>query len=150
MKIRKKIHADGRVELVRLISTDDSWSAGDPLAFERSIVWLRPVEDLPYVREKTVVGVRTRTGPLRVDGAAELVGYSTLSDDAPIDSETHGYQRRIFYLRPEDPRPGRPPKRAVDPTTVLPGVLGTRLRERSSERRKDRRGPRKDGAQNDP
>ncbi len=129
-KIRKKIHDDGRLELIRLISVGDSWTAGDPLAYEKSIVWLRPIEELPYVRESFAEPVRSRSGPIRVEGAGELVGYATLTADAPVDSTTHGYRRRIFYLREEDPVENRPPGKAVDPRSVLPGVAGTRLRKK--------------------
>ncbi len=126
--IRTKHHDDGRIELIRLISANESWSVSDPLAFEKSIVWLRPIDDLTYVRESYAEGVRSRNAPIRVEGSAELIGYATLTADAPLDATHHGYRRRIFYLRSKDPVEGRPPSKAVDPRTVLPGVAGKRLR----------------------
>ena len=120
-------YRDGRRELFRVLSTTDlaSWKREDPLSYERSIVWLEDVEKLPYVRVVEVRNATSRRGRLLLQGNARVVGYSKLMTDAPRDSKTKKFTRRLFYLKEEDgnetPRPGR----VIDPRTVLPGVVGT-------------------------
>lgn len=133
MKTRVKNLGEGRQEIVRLLSLDalDKTSMDDPLTYERSIVWLEDISQLPYVRSKTVRGVRTRRGPLYLSGEGRVVGYSKLTPNAPYDPSTNGYVRRVFYLLPTDERPddacgGRMSPSIVDPRTVFPGVSGER------------------------
>lgn len=128
VKVRTKQHADGRVELIRVLTADDSWSAEDPLAYESSIVWLEDIDALPFVRETIAVGVRSRSGKLRATGVGRVVGYAKLADDAPMDPETRGFRRRFFFLKDKDRSGERIPRQAVDPRTVLPGVPGRKLR----------------------
>ena len=66
VKTRNIVHDDGRLEIRRVISADNlvDWEQDNPLAFERSIVWIRPVMDLPYVRTAFVKNARSRRGPL--------------------------------------------------------------------------------------
>ena len=128
VRIRTKRHDDGRVELIRVLTAEDSWSAEDPLAYEASIVWLVDIESLPFVRESMARGVKSRTAKLRASGMGQMVGYAKLTDDAPVDPQTHGFTRRFFYLKQKDLSGGRIPKTAVDPRSILPGVPGRKLR----------------------
>ena len=43
---------NGSTEIMRIIDDDNlqHWSKSNPLAFEASVVWLRPIDDQPYVR----------------------------------------------------------------------------------------------------
>ncbi len=128
VKVRTKRHEDGRIELIRVLTTEDSWSAEDPLAYEASIVWLEDVESLPFVREAVAEGARSRTGRLRAGGLGRMVGYAKLTEDAPVDLKTNGFRRRFFFLKEKDASGERIPRAAVDPRTVLPGVPGRKLR----------------------
>jgi hypothetical protein len=130
VKTRRVRYPDGRCEIVRVLSADDlsSWSENDPLAYEKSVVWLEDITDLPYVRVAQVRCARSRRGRLRLSSAERVVGYSKLMADAPRDPETKRFTRRLFYLRDNDARRGEnaPPNHAVDPSTVLPGIRGNR------------------------
>ncbi len=129
VKVRTKRHEDGRIELIRVLSADESWSADDPLAYEASIVWMQEIDELPFVRETMITGAQSRSGKLRASGVGRIVGYAKLSDDAPIDSEGHGFRRRFFFLKEHDLQRDRIPRQAVDPRSVLPGIPGRKLRE---------------------
>ena len=128
MNTRKIRHPDGRQEIIRVLSTDDlaHWNHDDPLAYEKSIVWLEDVTPLPYVRVIEVRCAKSRRGRLRLSSAERVVGYSKLMADAPRDQATKRFTRRLFYLKDVDlPLPGAaPPTHSVDPRTVLPGVRG--------------------------
>jgi hypothetical protein len=128
MKTRTRIMNDGGREVIRLLSPDDldDWSQAEPLSYEKSIVWLAGHGDLTFVRVKTVKNARSRRGPIHLGGDVAVVGYSKLTPDAPYDPETHGFVRRVFYVKPSDLRRGPTPASGVgiDPTTVLPGVAG--------------------------
>ena len=127
MHTRTKIHEDGRREIIRMLSASsmDDWKQDDPLAYEKSIVWLEDVEALPYVRVAMVHGAKSRRGPLHFDGPGRLVGYAKLLPDAPKTPDTNTYSRRIFYVREADQQPSaEPPAKAVDPKSIFPGVAG--------------------------
>lgn len=127
VKTRTVHRPDGQLEVFRLLSPDDlaSWSNDEPLAYEKSIVWLEDISALRFVRVAEVHGAKSRRGRLHLSGSQRLVGYAKLMPDAPRDPSTKGYTRRLFYLRTADVAAGETtPDRAVDPKTVLPGVRG--------------------------
>jgi hypothetical protein len=100
------------------------WKGGSSLDYERSIVWLESIEKLPFVRVVEVRCAKSRRGPLHLKGPERVVGYSKLMADTPRDSNTACYTRRLFYLKAEDNTLDSPPQHALDPRTVLPGVIG--------------------------
>ena len=127
VKLRTIRFRDGRFEIVRsLAEVDPAHCTGaGPLAYEKSIVWLEDIGLLRYVRTVQVRCAKSRRGPLRLDGAERVVGYSKLLPEAPRDPRTDRYTRRLFYLKPCDMADRGPiPNNAVDPRTVLPGVCG--------------------------
>ena len=131
-------HPDGRREIIRVFDTQalQSWSADDPHAYEHSIIWLRDVSALDYVRVATIKTARSRQGRLRAgEGQITIVGYSRLTDDAPPDSVTKAYVRRIFFLSDQDARANMNsfPADAVDPNSLAPGVEGQPPRPVKSE-----------------
>ena len=138
VKTRTVRHPDGRCEIVRVLSADDlaNWSNEDPLAYEKSVVWLEDVTALPFVRVVQVRCAKSRRGRLRLSSAERVVGYSKLMADAPRDPRTKRFTRRLFYLKDGDGASANdaPPEHAVDPGTVLPGVPG----DRPSRRERDR------------
>jgi len=130
MKTKIRELSDGRREVIRLLSADsmDGWSMDDPLTYEKSIIWLRDISDLPFVRVKWVHKARSRRGPLYLGAGGETVGYSRLTPDAPRDPTTGGYIRRVFYRLESDDAiellPGDAlPESAIDPRTIVPGAL---------------------------
>jgi hypothetical protein len=130
MKTRVMQHQDGRREVVRVLTTAElaSWSEEHPLAYEKSIVWLESIEQIPYVRVAHVRCARSRRGPLVVSTGQRVVGYSKLLPDAPRDQHTQRFVRRLFYLADPGDSNSNPkiPDDAVDPRTVLPGVEGVK------------------------
>ncbi len=128
MKTRIRELKDGAQEIIRLLSPEEleAWSKDDPLSYEKSIVWLSDIAQLPFVRARLVQGVMSRRGPIYLGDDARVVGYSKLTLNAPRSADTNGYIRRVFYLKPGDlaRRPPDVPSSAVDPRTVLPGVPG--------------------------
>ncbi|NLX53644.1 MAG: transcription factor [Planctomycetaceae bacterium] len=128
MKTRIRRLKDGSKEIIRLLSPEnlESWSKDDPLSYEKSIVWLSDIAELPFVRARLVQGVRSRRGAIYLEDDARVVGYSKLTPNAPRSADTNGYIRRVFYLKPGDlaRRPPDIPSSAVDPRTVLPGIPG--------------------------
>ena len=66
MKTRVRELKDGSREVIRLLSPDEmeAWSKDDPLAYEKSIVWIRDISQLPCVYVKTVRSARSRRGPI--------------------------------------------------------------------------------------
>jgi len=128
VKVRTIRFHDGRYEIVRLLSSHDlaNWSEVDPLAYEKSIVWLEDIGSLQFVRTVQVRCAKSRRGPLRLQGGERVIGYSKLLADAPRDPHTDRYSRRLFYLKPCDIETvsGPIPDNAIDPRTVLPGVGG--------------------------
>lgn len=130
LKTRIISHDDGRTEILRILAADalDAWSKGSPLSYEKSIVWLGDIEQLPFVRMAWVNNAKSRRGALTVSGNVTVVGYAKLTPDAPRNRE-QCYCRRVFYLRDSDLasrgfRRQKLPDSAVDPRTVLPGCLG--------------------------
>ena len=128
MKTRIRELKDGAQEIIRLLSPDemDAWSKDDPLSYEKSIVWLSDVSQLPFVRVKTVRAARSRRGPIYLGDGAHVVGYSKLTPNAPRNPESNGYIRRVFYLKSSDRAqvPTDIPHSAVDPKSILPGAAG--------------------------
>jgi hypothetical protein len=128
MNTRVMKNRDGSQEIVRVLDDDSlgCWSPQRPLAFEKSVVWLRPLESLDFVRVALVRRARSRRGPLVADGAGVVVGYTKLTTDAPRDPKTGAFCRRLFYLRDEDSQlnMNQFPPDAIDPRTVLPGIAG--------------------------
>ena len=127
-------HGNGSSEIVRIIDDDNlhNWSKSNPLAFEASILWLVPIEDQPYVRVALIGNAETRRGKLMLnDGKRRTVGYSRLTADAPRLGIDQHYERRMFYIKQNDPKSyseepkiAMLPVGALDPTTILPTVRG--------------------------
>src|SRR5687767_3284184 len=95
-------YRDGRREILRVLSTDDlaDWKGNDgPLSYERSIVWLENIEQLPFVRVVEVRCAKSRRGRLVLEGPDRVIGYSKLMADAPRDPRTSRFTRRLFYLK---------------------------------------------------
>jgi len=128
MKTRRIQHQDGRTEIVRVLSTEDlvAWSDDDPLAYEKSIVWLEDINRLGYVRVVRVSCAKSRRGPLVVNSGERVVGYAKLMPDAPRDVKTQRFSRRLFYLKDLDLADATStiPPAAVNPRSILPGVAG--------------------------
>lgn len=122
-------HPDGGQEIVNVLSDQvlGVWNPAKPLAFERSIVWLEPIDELDFVRVAYVRNATSRRGPLYVRGVAMVLGYSKLTVDAPRNPETKNFTRRLFYLKEEDLflNLNQIPAGVIDPKTILPGVEGT-------------------------
>jgi hypothetical protein len=120
---------DGSVEIVRILNDDmlGHWSPNGPLAFEKSILWLQPIQDLDFVRVGWVRNAQSRRGPLYVRGVGMMLGYAKLTTDAPRDSNTMSFSRRLFYLTEDDLQlnANQIPPGAYSPHTILPGVMGT-------------------------
>jgi hypothetical protein len=127
IKTRKVKRKNGCVEVMRVLSASDltEWSDQDPLAYERSILWLMDIGAVRFVRTVEVRCARSRRGALNLSTGERVIGYSKLTLDAPRNRETDCYTRRLFYLKPSDTDEGsRVPRDAVDPRTILPGVRG--------------------------
>ncbi len=130
MKTRKVSYQDGRHEVIGIWNDErlSGWSQDDPMAYESSILWLEDVERLPYVRSMYVHNCESRRGKLVPRGGGRVVGYSKLTDNAPVDGVTGGYVRRVFYLSnadlSSDSHEMIAPRDAIDPTTILPGLKG--------------------------
>lgn len=100
------------------------------LRFESNIVWLRNINNVPYVREHFNQCCSRRKGKLKY-GDHEVVGYAELENDAPNTGTNGCFARRVFWLAEHD-RVNQPngtyqtgcPSEAVDPLTIAPKVLG--------------------------
>ncbi|MCA9224837.1 MAG: hypothetical protein KDA47_04465 [Planctomycetales bacterium] len=127
MTTKTFLRPDGVTEVHRVLNESvlGNWSSQDPLSFEKSIVWLEPLDSLDFVREAVVDNARSRRGPL---GSPNMIvlGYSKLTPDAPRDPVTGAYTRRLFYWKPSDAQRNMNdfPADAVDPRSVLPGQRG--------------------------
>ncbi len=102
-------------------------NSSEEIRYESNIVWLKDINDIPYVREHFDRNCSRRKGKLTYQGH-EIVGYAELDDKAP--STNRNFSRRVFWLSPYD-RALDPetykigcPIEAVDPKTVFPGVMG--------------------------
>ena len=133
IETRNILHSDGRLEIRRVISAEnlDEWNQENPLAFERSVVWIRPVLDLPFVRAAFVKNARSRRGPLLTANEDQIVvGYSKLTADAPMQGLDHlYYQRRVFYLTSHDLQgisDVRESTNCMQPSTIVPTIWGER------------------------
>lgn len=128
MKTRQVQHKDGKLEIIRILSTDDliAWSDEDPLAYEKSIVWLEDIQQLAYVRVVNVACAKSRRGPLLLNSGERVVGYAKLMADAPRNTKTQRFARRLFYLKESDFEFKQTvlPNTAVDPKSVMPGIPG--------------------------
>jgi hypothetical protein len=126
MKTRTINFRDGRREIQRVLSTQElaEWKGGEPLAYERSIVWLENIDRLSFVRVVEVRCAKSRRGRLVLKGPERVVGYSKLMADTPRDSRTARFTRRLFYLKTDDESLQSPPDRTLDPGSILPGVAG--------------------------
>ena len=126
---RRVARPDGGEEIVRIL--DDhlltQWQPDNPLAFEKSIVWLRPLETLDFVRVAMIRNAKSRRGPLLCSAEVTILGYSKLTLDAPFDPQTKAYTRRLFYLSQSDfeLNMNQFPPGSIDPQTILPGASGT-------------------------
>jgi hypothetical protein len=129
---------DGGEEIVRILDDQllNTWRRDNPLAFEKSIVWLQPLDTLDFVRVATIRTAKSRRGPLRCSAGIRILGYSKLTPDAPFNPQTKAYTRRVFYLTDSDSELNlnQFPKGALDPQTILPGVAGTAPSREQSER----------------
>jgi hypothetical protein len=138
IKTRTQYRADGSCEIIRILDQQvlGRWSPGKPLAFEKSVVWLKPLEGLDFVRVALIANARSRRGPLLCGGGQIALGYSKLTVDAPRHPDTGGYVRRIFYLKEKDSQlnMNQFPPDAIDPRTVLPGFAGDPPRVEEWER----------------
>lgn len=127
-KFRTRERPDGSREIIRVLTTEDlqDWKEDNPLGYEQSIVWVRDISRLPFVRVAHAQGVRSRRGRLRLSTGQHVVGYAKLMEDAPRDPQTNGYTRRVFFVTDDDLAAGgaQVPRGAVDPRTVFPGVPG--------------------------
>lgn len=116
------------MEILRIL--DDSllgrWDESDPVSYEKSIVWRQPLDGLDFVRVAFVRNAKSRRAPLALSGDLLVLGYSKLTDDAPINRETQRYTRRIFYLKDDDSllNMNQFPSGSIDPRTILPSIAG--------------------------
>ncbi len=106
MKTRTVYHSDGRIELRRVITPRSlkKWDRELPLAYERSILWLKPIGGRAFVRVAVVRNARSRRGPLLTGSSNQVVlGYSKLTVDAPLmPGNEMCYLRRVFYVTQQD------------------------------------------------
>jgi len=127
MKTRTVNRKNGTREVMRVLSATDltAWSDKDPLAYEKSIVWLENIDAVRFVRAVEVRCARSRRGPLSLSTGQRVIGYAKLTADAPRDPRTESFTRRLFYLKTSDAdEPSSIPPDALDPRTILPGVRG--------------------------
>jgi len=106
MKTRTVYHSDGRIELRRIMTAQSlkHWDRKFPLAYERSILWLKPMGGRAFVRVAIVRNARSRRGPLLAANSNQVVlGYSKLTVDAPLmPGNEMCYLRRVFYVTQQD------------------------------------------------
>ncbi|MFE6848779.1 DUF6009 family protein [Streptomyces sp. NPDC057686] len=108
---------------------------------EVEIVWVEGESTVmaryDYVRQDLVKTAKKRGVP-RIAWDARIIGYANLRADAepPAGLSSGRWERRIFYVKPQDRSEGETvgervhyqgstPAEAVDPRTVKPGVVGT-------------------------
>ncbi|MEC7564929.1 MAG: hypothetical protein VX738_04530 [Planctomycetota bacterium] len=134
MKTRTVYHKDGRIELKRVISADNlgHWNRDYPLAYERSIMWLKAIYQHPFVRVAIIRNARSRRGPLLTSSPKQIVlGYSKLTADAPLMHENQlCYLRRVFYVTKQDlylKQPVDINQNCIRPASILPTIWGNRF-----------------------
>src|ERR1019366_3035063 len=82
---------------------------------------------LPYVCE-SVVWARTRAGYIKTSKRIEVYGWSVLAPNSQRRNLNQDvFLRRLFYRRFGGKRGGIPPS-AVIPSSIKPGVPGTRFK----------------------
>jgi hypothetical protein len=135
MKTRTVYHSDGRIELRRIMTAQGlkHWDHKYPLAYERSILWLKPMGALEFVRVAVVRNARSRRGPLLAGNSHQLVlGYSKLTVDAPLmPGNEMCYLRRVFYVTQQDILLNEYSglnENCLLPSSILPTVWGEQFR----------------------
>ncbi len=131
MKTRTVYHSDGRIELRRIITPQSlkNWDRNFPLAYERSILWLKPIGGRAFVRVAVVRNARSRRGPLLTGDPSQVVlGYSKLTVDAPLmPGNEMCYLRRVFYVTQQDILLNEYSdlnQNCMRPSSILPTVWG--------------------------
>jgi|TARA_B110000438_G_C15414691_1_gene479141 hypothetical protein len=131
MKTRTVYHNDGRIELRRVMTPRNlkDWDRSNPLAYERSILWLKAIGGRDFVRVAVVHNARSRRGPLLTGNSNQVVlGYSKLTVDAPLmPGNEMCYLRRVFYVTQQDILLNEYSglnKNCLRPESVLPTVWG--------------------------
>ncbi|MGE0757152.1 MAG: DUF6009 family protein [Pirellulaceae bacterium] len=121
-------HPDGSHEIICVLNDEtlQKWVPNQPLAYEKSILWLHPIQDLDFVRVAYIRNANSRRGPLVARGVGLVAGYSKLTEDAPRDPRTQVFTRRLFYLTEEDLslNLNQIPTGVFDPRTILPRRQG--------------------------
>jgi len=135
---RRVEHDDGRIEIVRILDdhTLKDWKEWNPIAYEASVVWIKNVANIPFVRSMWVTKCNSRRNRLVPDGSGEILGFSKLTTDAPTNPEGY-YTRRIFFRLDGDADLSEFPPGALVPKTILPGILGNRDGTIESNRQND-------------
>ena len=131
MKTRTVYHNDGRIELRRIMTSQSlkDWDRRYPLAYERSILWLKAIGGRDFVRVAVVRNARSRRGPLLTGNSKQVVlGYSKLTVDAPLmPGNEMCYLRRVFYVTQEDILLNEYSglnQNCIRPESILPTVWG--------------------------
>ncbi|HIN54989.1 MAG TPA: hypothetical protein EYM79_11815 [Planctomycetes bacterium] len=135
MKTRTVYHSDGRIELRRIMTAQSlkHWDRKYPLAYERSILWLKPIGGRVFVRVAVVRNARSRRGPLLAGNSDQVVlGYSKLTVDAPLmPGNEMCYLRRVFYVTQQDVLLNEYSglnENCLLPGSILPTVWGEQFR----------------------
>jgi len=135
MKTRTVYHSDGRIELRRIMTAQSlkHWDRKYPLAYERSILWLKPMGGRAFVRVAVVRNARSRRGPLLAGNSDQVVlGYSKLTVDAPLmPGNEMCYLRRVFYVTQQDVLLNEYSglnENCLLPGSILPTVWGEQFR----------------------
>jgi len=102
------------------------------LSYEEEIVWLHDISQYDYVRADTI-STHTRMMKPRWLKGFVVVGYSTFHKTLRAHYNTHGFYRRVFWLKPCDRTmtdefyPTSCPAEAFDPRTITLGVSGEKI-----------------------
>jgi hypothetical protein len=131
MKTRTVYHSDGGIELRRIMTSQSlkDWDRMYPLAYERSILWLKAIGGHDFVRVAVVRNARSRRGPLLAGNSNQVVlGYSKLTVDAPLmPGNQMCYLRRVFYVTQQDILLNEYSglnQNCIRPESILPTVWG--------------------------
>lgn len=96
---------------------------------EMDVTWLEDLEDIDYVRQ-ALDRLPGRRGRPAFHRPGRLVGYAVLRPEARTTRASGMFERRVFWLGPQDRDSGDPlyarsaPSEAVDPRTVAPCDVG--------------------------